>query len=506
MKKFAFLFISVLTSATVLFAGCFNVKQTPSATPPIAPDNLSVTSSMTLDEFMEDGDTAINFVNGYVRDKVIGNQATKSETWSFKANSDGELTSMQALYTINKGGNIRSIEHSSIDLVNPIDLDDIAANKVSNVELSVTSESAFAFDAKLNYDNSALRDTLASVFVNNPDTCNVNVYDKIDNGKYVVAYQDGNELNVKSVSVNSNLSDSEAINAINNERYATSTLDTYTLSDAYLNVKGYTLESGLKDENENPGHEGEQGGGNENEGGDHKEETQIGSIEELATTYSAEMNEALNGAFKDKIYAKSFKNIKGFSEDKIVSSTWDVGNSDEISEIKLLTIYQSNENECLVNVGKVTLKQSINIENLTKENLNEIFANADTTASSVYDFSYNPSIQTEKSGIMNKILSTLGNKENNAEYVIKDNSSSTDDELKSMVKEYIILKITSNEIQEFSIKIKGVTDEECITNLSNSSNYKVYNEKSCTLDGLKISNSQTNTTYAIAFDEDIYAL
>ena len=504
MKKFAFLFISVLTSATVLFAGCFNVKQTPSATPPIAPDNLSVTSSMTLDKFMEDGDTAINFVNGYVRDKVIGNQATKSETWSFKANSDGELTSMQALYTINKGGNIRSIEHSSIDLVNPIDLDDIAANKVSNVELSVTSESAFAFDAKLNYDNSALRDTLASVFVNNPDTCNVNVYDKIDNGKYVVAYQDGNELNVKSVSVNSNLSDSEAINAINNERYATSTLDTYTLGSAYINVKDYNYESGLQDSQGGNEHEGEQGGNQGGEqGGDHKEETNISSIEELATTYSAEMNEALNGAFKDKIFQKVFADKVAFNENNIISSTWDIGNSNTISEVKLMTTYQNSNGTLLLSVGKAKLSENINVKDLTKENLNQKLSEVKFSTSSLYNFTYNPQIQEEKSDVMNAILDTLGNKENNATYVIKDNGLSTDDELKSMVKEYTIICINSDGINEISIKIKGTTDNECITNLSN---YKVYNEKSCTLDGQKISNSQTNTTYAIAFDEDIYAL
>lgn len=515
MKKFLLVFLCLIISALPLSSGCFVNGNNGDPQTTVGGGNGGNGNNngnnnggdngnnngggnggnvVTIEEFMQNGNVARDFINTFVRGRVIGRQTVKSEGWAFKANASGELTEMQALYTVDKAGNSRSVEYSVINFIEPVGLAEIAAGGVSDILISVTTESAFVFDAKLNYDNSNLLSALVGVFVGDMNACDIVAYDKLDNGKYAVAYRDGSGFNVKSVMVNSNLSDTEAIAAIKDGMLAYSDIDYFALSTAYINIKGYTPESGLKDEAETPGNEGGEHGNEGGQGGEQKEETPISSISELATTYSAEMKQALNGAFKDKIYAKSFEFLSNLDEKNIMESTWDIGNSNEISEIKLMTTYHNTNGNIIINVGKVSLKQSINVSDLTKENLNQKFSEVKFSTSSLYDFSYNPSIQQQKSDVMNAIFDEMGmglKKEDDAIRLVKFDTFQIDPELEANAGFYTVVEINKNGIIEFSINIKGDNDKECITNLSNPAKYKVYNEKTCILDGLKIINVKT---------------
>ena len=139
-------------------------------------------------------------------------------------------------------------------------------------------------------------------------------------------------------------------------------------------------------------------------------------------------------------------------------------------------------------MGKATLSENINVKDLTKENLNQKFSEAKFSTSSLYNFTYNPSIQSEKSDIMNAIFEKMGmEKENDAIRLIKFDKFKIDNKFNGDAGYYTVVEINKDGIKEFSINIKGSTDAECIYNLSHLENsYYTYNEDSCTLDGLKI--------------------
>ncbi len=232
-------------------------------------------------------------------------------------------------------------------------------------------------------------------------------------------------------------------------------------------------------------------------------EDKIESIQDLIGKYSNVVYDALNDNFLESA-GKSAFGSRTFKAENLVSVTWDIGTSDTISEIKFIATYANSDTDYTYGVSSIKLNDTINVKDLNKDNIVSTINNSTATTVRDYTFRFDPSIQDERAELTNaicdKVFETNGTVINR--YIV-DNGYKVDNTLNES-REYKVVEITENGIEEISIRIKDASDDNgYISNLENTSNYRTFDKNSYKLSGNKVdANENVNANMIDLFENE----
>lgn len=448
--------------------------------------------SITFEEFMsEHSDKALAFANQYVKTDLLDNKTPLSQTWGFHANEEEELDSVSLTYTYASSATERVVEVANATLTDPIDLDYIVEGNIPKTVLKtqVTRETAFVFDAKENYMNSDLASAITKFVAGEGKITyfTEEVSDKINVRKFKIAEETSSAVNVYSLDVVGN-SDQEIITNLSvSYNHAISQQATYPLGDkesVTISTETYAVEEFAPE-----------------------------NVAEAIKDYKQEILNALETHLLETAGKKGYG--RTFDANNLVDVTWDLGTGETISEIKMISYYSKSETSKAYNVSTIKFETPINANSLTKNNIDSIIAQAKCTAETNFTFQYDPTIQGTRDDLVNAIFEAYGMTKECPEGSVRyfaDQGVSVDTTLESEVKIFKVVEIAEDGAKEFSIFIKASSnDEELIAKLESEENFRVYEEKSCSMEGIKISisdeneieqTSDTQSEYDVIYEED----
>lgn len=458
-------------------------------------------TSITFAEFIANhSDKAIAFVNDFVVENVVGSREVLSQSWNISANENDELDNVQLVYTYKTDETSRAVEFADVILSNPVDLDDIVdgtvtANDFTNI---ISRTDVFDFNAKTVsenqtiaqalYSRAALSDYEGTMLYSEVETSND------DTRGFEVLEQTNDSIDIHYIEVYNTSDENLAYDLSNRYNIVSNDVsDSISLSGENIRTENYTLES-FSSSTTNP-----------------SDEKNVESIDELVTNYSDEVYTALDNYYLESI-GKAIFTEYFYNKYELIDATWDIGNSDNITEIKLLGKYAKSDASMTLALGTITLQDSINVKDINENNLNEIFENAanNATYKSTYTFQYNPQIQGTRDELVDAIFSACGiEKTEGATRLFIDSGTTVDTELASEAHIFKVVEITDTGIKEFSLNIKEASnDTGYIKNLQNSSNFKIHDEKSYEVNGIKITQNMDTTfsTSQYVFDDEDYSL
>lgn len=429
-------------------------------------------SSLTLAEFVtEHRAEAVAFINRYIRPSVVGEKEVLSENWGLTANSEDELSGLRLFWTYKQDETSRAIEVANITMTNPIDLDDIVADNVdgNSLSFSTSNDIVFEFDAKENFQNQDLASALYNI---TGDSSSVMTYSEVETTRegvrtFLVSEEtQDHQLKIYNVDTDCGNSTEELIENLNYPyNYLITEEESYSLGEYQLNVQNYT-----------------------------QEEFAPEKVDDLIEDYNEAITTALEENFFDTITRTCYG--RTFDESKLLTSTWDIGNGEEISEIKFISTYATSPTNTMYTIGTIKLDSPIMVNNLTKSNINETFAEKTVNATSAmeYLFQYNPQKQNDRNDLVNAIFEAYGMTkevpEGATRYYI-DKGSRVDSALWAETHVFQVVEIQDNYVKEFTISIKlSSNDQGYIEKLQDSSNYRVYSEKSYEMNGQKVSSEE----------------
>lgn len=431
-------------------------------------DNSEGKTSISFKEFMENhSDKALSFAETYIKASIVEDKTPLSQTWAFNANDEDELSSVSLTYTYSSSETERIIEVATASITNPIDLDDIVSGEFTTQDTAheVTREIAFEFDAKDFYLNEDIANALFSI---SGQEGTVKYYKEettlaSDKRVFKVAEETSSALNIYTITLSCE-SDAEVIENIQAGTYESVQSATYPLGD-----KNSTTIQTEKYE---------------------QEEFTPENVDEAVNDYSAEIISALDTYFLDIAGKKTLGN--SFDKYNLLRGVWDIGEGETISEIKFIADYAKSETSYMYSVGRITLKNPINVKQLNKDNIDTIIKESvdGATYARDYSFSYNPTIQGTRDNLVNEIFEAYGMTNECPEGAVRyfvDKGAAVSTELQCEIRQFKVVEITDSKVTEFSINIKTSTsDEGFIENLGNSNNYSFYDEKSASMEGTKL--------------------
>lgn len=459
------------------------VDPTPVDPTPVDPTPVDPTpvESITFAEFMEShSEKALDLANTYLYADIVEDKTVLSETWGFHANSKDELDSVSLTYTYSTSETERTIEVANATFANPIDLDKIVANSYieSETTATITRKTAYTFDAKEAYLQSDVAEAIFAVVGSSNAT--TKYYSEITSSttgvrKFVIAEQTANAINVYNVSISGTTDEEIIANLAYDYNYNVQQHATYPLGDKNSTT---IVESSYQPEEFAP----------EN-------------VQEAVKEFQSDLLNAIEDTFLTTAGKKSFGN--SFNASKLTDYYWDIGTGDTISEIKFVASYAKYDDATTYAISTITLKTPINVKDLTKDNVSTVVAKAQVnTTTKDYSFTYNPQVQGTRDELVNAIFEANNmDKEcpTGANRYFVDNGDTLDSQL-AEVREFKVIELSEDRVNEFSIRIKtSTTDEDFITKLSNSDNYRIYDEISYTITGEKLSKS-SNTLIAMLSD------
>ncbi len=210
----------------------------------------------------------------------------------------------------------------------------------------------------------------------------------------------------------------------------------------------------------------------------------VESIRDLIENYSEIVYSALTDNFLESAGKAMFGN-RTFKAENLISVSWDLGNNDIISEIKIVTTYANNSTGNTYAIGSLILNDAINIKELHRDNIASTINSATATIVKEYSFGYTTTTQEGRGTLTKAICDKVFGENASATRYIVDNGYKVDNTLNE-AREFKVVEITDTGIQEISIRIKDAsTDEGYIANLEQSK-YRTFDEKSYTLSGNKI--------------------
>lgn len=441
------------------------------------PETPAPTTNISFEEFMEEhSDLAFSLANTYVKAKLLDNKIPLSQTWGFHANENEELDSISLAYIYASSDTDRVIEVANATFINPIDLDKIVAEEVTSEDTihQVTRQIAFEFDAKASYLDSDIADALFTAI--EADANATKYYSEVESDaenlrKFKVAVEISTAINVYTFSVVGE-TDAEILANLQSEaNYQSTQTAAYPIGDN--NSITFVTEKY------------------------EQEEFTPENVDEAVNDYSAEITSALDKNFLEAAGKKCFGRI--FDSTKLTNVTWDIGNGETITEIKMIMNYQTSEQNIYYAIEKITLAKAIDVKTITKGNIDEIFASAITGATYSQDYivSYIPQEQGTRNDLINAIFEAYGMTKECPEGAVRyyiDKGSFVDITLKTETNRFKVIQISEEGVTEFSISIKNsFSDSEFIENLKNSGNYRLYDEKSYTMDGEKLVSTVNST-------------
>ena len=431
-------------------------------------------TSISFDEFMtSSSQTALDFAYTYFKNDLLDNKTPLSQTWGFHANGNDELDSLSLTYLYQGEENTRILEVANATLIEPLDLDKVLSGKFEAKDTAkiITRETAFEFDAKENYLNS----DISQVLFDKVEKEGVKYFAEIESvnegmRSFQVAVENEKAIEVYSIEVEGN-TDQEILESFETEfRWEMTHYATYPLGDKEsktISTQKYQIEEFAPE-----------------------------NVDELVNDYNDELMDAFNTYFLEKAGKKTIGN--SFDANKMTYSSWDVGQGEEISEIKFITEYAKYEDTYLFCVGKIELQAPIAVSSLTKNKINSIIEESAENArySRDYYFSYNPAIQGTRTELVNAIFEAYGMGNDCPEGAIRKfnwEGSFIDDDLGETQK-FTLIQIAENETKNIKVIVKSNRndDERLIENLKNPENMKVLEEDSCTHSGKKVKQSNNN--------------
>lgn len=257
---------------------------------------------------------------------------------------------------------------------------------------------------------------------------------------------------------------------------------------------GDTTPSGSVDSGEVPSGEpspdlpsGEIESGDIGSGEQPPEPVYVKSITDLVENYSDIVYSALNDCYLEVIGLDCLG--RSFKTSKVLSTQWDIGNSDEISKIDLIMRYQADNSFERYIICTANFDTDINVKELNADNIRDTFQNKvdDMTSSQSYSFTYDTTIQCDRADLTKAICDKVFGENESATRYIVDNGYKVDNTLGMEAREFKVVEITDTGVQEIGIRIKNsLSDDVYTANLENSSYYRTFNEKSYTLSGNKL--------------------
>lgn len=489
--------LGIALSGAFAFTGCSSNSQPTPEPPPIdivdpTPEPTPETS-ITMEEFMTDHKgEATNFINVFIKPSVVGEKEVLSENWGLTANSEDELSALQLFYTYKQDETSRTIEVANVTLDTPIDLDNIVENKVTegDVSFSTERESVFTFDAKEIYKNLDLANALYNI---TGDSSSVMVYSEIETTRpgvrtFKIAEEtQDHQLKIFNVVTDCGNSTAELIENLKySYNYDIQLQNSYTLGENRISVQNYT-----------------------------QEEFAPETVDDVITDYNEAITTALNENFLESIGKACY--TRYFDPTLLENVIWDIGNGEEISEVKFISYYNKSDTDKVYSIGTITLNSPINIKDLNKSNINDIFAEKATSATYnlAYSFGFDKTKQNDRNDLVNAIFEAYGMTKEVPEGAIRyyiDKGDTLDSDLQSEAREFKVVEIANNYVKEFSIIIKdSANDNGYIEKLQNSTNYLIYGEKSYEMNGQKITGEDksqesdseltTYSNYALEYDD-----
>lgn len=470
------IYIATMVGCCFALIGCFNDENdAPStgSTPPLTQDSTPLPipdDIITFEEFMQEhSDEALAFANAYAKNDLLDNKTPLSQTWGFHADENEKLDSVSLTFTYASGDYSRVVEVANMTFVNPIQLNDIVEEKTftaDELDNDISRELAFEFDAKEVFMNADFASTLCEYVSEGEGATYFKEVENEGDGIRVfqIAEETTSAINVYQLRVVGE-TDEEVVKNLkvsyNNELIQTATYPLGDKESATIVLETYQAEEFAPE-----------------------------NVDEAIKDYNLEIANALGTHFLPVVGKKAYGST--FDADKLESYSWDIGDGETISQIKLISNYDRYEDSNMIVVENVNLKNPIVIKELTKENIDQTFASSIEEAEfeKEYVTAYNPQIQGTRDALVNAIFKAYGHSEECPEGAVRyfvDDGSTLDSDVGESHR-FKVIEITDSGIKQFTILIKSsLSDEEYISKLSNNENYLIFDEKSCEMTGKKIS-------------------
>lgn len=440
--------------------------------------------NITFEEFIQDYSSyALSFANEYVLEDLLDNKTPLSQTWGFNANENDEITTICLSFTYATNDKDRVVEVANYTFTDPVDIDKIVDGSVTSSETDgdVTREVAFEFNAKQTYIDEDIAKALFKVIGSDSEK---KYYKEVESStagmrEFHIADETDSAVNVYTILVYGKTDEEIIENIANPVNYYISQTATYPLGDkesVTFSTQNYEIEEFAPE-----------------------------NVEEAVKDFSQEITTALDTYFLEKAGKTCF--TRTFDASKIGYVTWDIGNSDSISEIKFICSYVKGEQSTFFSTATITLANPIDVKTLTRENMNNIFASAFESAKfkAEYSYGYNPQIQGTRDDLVNAIFEAYGMSkecpENAVRYFI--DHGDTLDSVVGEARRITVVEICDNKVTEFTVRIKSAnSDEEYIEKLKSNENYRITGEESYSMDGKKLSSLTNNSSEDSMLDEN----
>ena len=260
--------------------------------------------------------------------------------------------------------------------------------------------------------------------------------------------------------------------------YSTTKDGEAVIISSWYNFAGdtYTIIPDPEEPDHGSGEEGEDSGGE-------TEET-IGSVAELIQNYNDEVYQALNASLLDdagrRIYGRSFK------AENLVGMKWDLGTSNTISEIKLISTYKLTSQDNEFTIATIKLTSPINVENLEKDNiLNQVQSLANISeCNRDYTFTYGINALNGHEELYKAIFAACGHELTAGSTILFSDMGHILDSTLNEAHGFKIAEITNDKVQEYTVRVKEASsDEGYINNLEKENGFIQTSQQSQTLSG-----------------------
>lgn len=442
-------------------------------TPTPEPDPEPAPSSITFDEFLADHNyEARMFVSNYVEPNVIKGNVLGKECY-ISANEDDELDEVDFVSVYKVDDTKRAIEIATVTLSSPIDLDEIVDGtaSVSGAALDVKKTTAFEFDAKENYFNGELSNSLYNAAKASSEKLKlfVEVESPISNARFFDIFTKNEEkisiVELGAVSY-SNTTDERFMNnlADPNKFYGYNTLISYPLKGVNIYSENYQLEvfenSGTDDPNTDDG----------------KQITDAELIDSLTQNCAdTSIKKALAGINIDK---KNISNEKWYV-------TFD--NDNKIIGAEYTFWYRRSNTDAMFVVCSVTFAAPISRVDLKNGKLGNV------TYKTEYSLNYNSSIQETRKDLTNAILNACADELTEGSIrILVDDGTTVDNRLASEAHRFSVVEITDKGIQQINVVTKEtIGDERYILNFSDESKFYISGKQIYLIGGEKLTEIDT---------------
>ncbi len=495
MKKLSLFLLSVASAVCIIFSACGQIE-TPSdgsdSTPPPSP---TPETSITFSEFIQNyKNKAVEYYNDNFSVITSGKQLLGKKI-SIGANANDELNTLTAVYTYKVDDTHRKIEKVKATLSSPVDLDKIVNGTAGSATYTHQTEVVFAFDIKEIDENSELCEKL---FATANLSSDVKIYSEVESEysnarDFQLLTYDSAAYTVGEISVivDDDFSQEKLFENMQKpskvEDYAVVKTcafkeegqETIISSDYDFASDSYT-HTPVEPENPDQGGEGESG-----EGGGETEE-KIGGIAELIENYNDEVYAALN----ENLLPTAGRQIYGrrFDIDKIVEVKWDLGNSNLISEIKLISTYKQSATSSIFNISNIELEALVKIEDFKTKNIADQIRKLFkiSSISQFYEFVYIIDSMQGRNELYEAIFAACGYELTEGSTRLFYDIGCATDGFGGIgeAHEFKVTEITDTGVQEFTVRIRESSDDSgYIANIEKQGNFAILNQKSLTLSG-----------------------